>query len=408
MITNARLTSGAIVDITVDDDGIVAGVEPASRTSGTVAADGSIDADGLLVLPAPCEPHAHLDKALTAERVPNPAGDLMGAITAWRAAIDNGMCSFADVVDRARRAVELLVSNGVVAVRSHVDLRPSGDQIAVRALAAVREELADVVTMQIVALPHGEAGILNRQPMLDAIDAGVDLLGGCPHLEHDGAAVIDQLLGMAVDHGCGVDLHMDETLDPDVLWLPELARQVMSRNIDVAVTASHCVSLGMVDVDQQRAVAAAVAEAGVSVVALPQTNLYLQGRDMHQAMPRGLTAIEALVEAGATVCAGADNVADPFNLVGRSDPFETASLLVMAAHRSPERAWEMVSTNARRTMGLAPAGPTVGQVGDLLLVDAESVRDAIANAPGTRRTIRGGQLVARADQSRGLVSKDSR
>ena len=68
---------------------------------------------------------------------------------------------------------------------------------------------------------------------------------------------------------------------------------------------------------------------------LPQTNLFLQGRDHPVAMPRGLTAIAALREAGALVAAGADNVQDPFNLVGRSDPLETAALLVMAGHELP-------------------------------------------------------------------------
>ena len=38
--------------------------------------------DGLL-LPSMGEPHAHLDKALTADLVPNPGGDLRGAIDSW-------------------------------------------------------------------------------------------------------------------------------------------------------------------------------------------------------------------------------------------------------------------------------------------------------------------------------------
>ena len=53
----------------------------------TVAAT---DLAGMLLLPAMAEPHAHLDKALTAERVPNPTGDLAGAIDAWIAAAERG------------------------------------------------------------------------------------------------------------------------------------------------------------------------------------------------------------------------------------------------------------------------------------------------------------------------------
>ena len=71
------------------------------------------------------------------------------------------------------------------------------------------------------------------------------------------------------------------------------------------VVASHCVSLGMQNVDAQRATAEKLSEARVSVVALPQTNLFLQGRDMQSAMPRGLTAVKHLREAGVRVAAQA-------------------------------------------------------------------------------------------------------
>ena len=91
------------------------------------------------------------------------------------------------------------------------------------------------------------------------------------------------------------------------------------------MTASHCVSLGMQPVERAAGDAEAVAAAGIAVVALPATNLYLQGRDHQQAMPRGLTAVRALLDAGVTVAAGADNLQDPFNPMGRACPFETAA-----------------------------------------------------------------------------------
>ena len=53
--------------------------------------------------------------------------------------------------------------------------------------------------------------------------------------------------------------------------------------------------------------------------------------------PRGLTAVRALLDAGVRLGAGADNVRDPFNPVGRADAFETASLLVTVGHLPPTR-----------------------------------------------------------------------
>ncbi len=132
---------------------------------------------------------------------------------------------------------------------------------------------------------------------------------------------------------------------------------------------------------------------------LPQTNLFLQGRDDPTATPRGLTAVQALRDAGALVAAGADNVQDPFNLVGRSDPLETAALMVMAGHQLPDVAYDMVSANVRQAMGLPAVTFSVGDVFDAVAIDAPSVRGAIADAPMSRRVYRHGRLVAEATQT---------
>ncbi|MYE55685.1 MAG: cytosine deaminase, partial [Acidimicrobiaceae bacterium] len=80
VLRNARLVDGRNVDLRLDDSsGTIAGVTPAGSTAITGGAEVD-DLDGWLLLPAMAEPHAHLDKALTADEVPNPKGDLMGAI----------------------------------------------------------------------------------------------------------------------------------------------------------------------------------------------------------------------------------------------------------------------------------------------------------------------------------------
>ncbi len=135
-----------------------------------------------------------------------------------------------------------------------------------------------------------------------------------------------------------------------------------------SATASHCVSLSMQTEDVQKRVSATVAEAGVNVVALPQTNLFLQARGITTAPPRGLTATAALDAAGVNVCAGADNLQDPFCTVGRADALETAALMVMAGHDSPQLAYERVSTMARKAIGM-PAN------GDILAIRASTVRE---------------------------------
>ena len=181
------------------------------------------------------------------------------------------------------------------------------------------------------------------------------------------------MLDISQDAGLGVDFHVDETLDSSMLSLRDLAKQVINADFPYPVAASHCVSLGMQSENIQSEVSKLVAEANISVFTLPQTNLYLQGREQQAAMPRGLTALKALTDNGVLVAAGADNVRDPFNLMGRSDPFETSSLMVMAGHQSIENAFEMVSSNARKAMGLGSALLNVGDLADFVAVDAPSL-----------------------------------
>lgn len=396
-LTNAHTADGRLVDLSVVD-GLV---DEVLDHDPDVSRGEAVDLDGWLLLPAMAEPHAHLDKALTSERVPNPAGDLAGAIEAWVNAADQGMFTHDDIVERATAAMEKLIVSGVTAVRTHVNVGAASGIVAVRALQQARAAFDGILDVQLVALTNtpttGPDGAGNRGALDQAVEAGVDLVGGAPHLDPDGSAAIDHALEVAAAAGIGVDLHIDELLDPDVLLLRSLARKVIATGFAYPVAASHCVTLGMQTSATQASVAAEVAEAGISVFALPQTNLFLQGRNHPTGTPRGITAVRALRDAGATVAAGADNVQDPFNLVGRSDPLETAALLVMAAHQLPDDAYAMVSSEVRRAIGLAPAGVETGAAADLVAIDAPSIRGAIADAPMRRRVFRRGRLVATSD-----------
>ncbi len=402
MIRNARLGDGRVVDLEVDaSTGLISSVGAAGSET-TQDVGGDLDLGGWVVVPAMAEPHAHLDKALTADLVSNPAGDLRGAIDGWHEAAAAGKFSYEHTVERAKRAMEMLLIHGVTAVRTHVNVLEStgGDNVrAVKEAAAGFSGMLDVTTVALTASPMtGPESEGNRRALELAIEAGVDLVGGCPHHEPDAAAQIAVAFAAAMDAGLDVDFHTDETLDADMLTLREICRQRMENGFSGTVTASHCVSLGMNTPEMQEKISAEVAEADVAVVTLPQTNLFLQGREEPTATPRGLTAIKALQAAGVDVAAGADNVQDPFNLVGRSDPLETAALLVMAGHLSPEAAFEMVSNTSREVIGLRPVRFEVGDPADFVAIESESLREAIADAPMSRKVFKSGRLVASTTQ----------
>jgi cytosine deaminase len=349
------------------------------------------------LLPAPAEPHAHLDKAYSADVVANPAGDLGGAITAWLTHRPN--LRAAEIVDRARAAVETYVHHGVTAIRTHVDIGTDLGLQALYALRSVRASMVDMCQLQIVALianpVSGAAGADHRALLADAMATGADLVGGCPALDPDPSACIEACLAEAARHGVGVDLHIDEGLNPEPCTLLMLAQAVRHSGFPGSVTASHCVSLGMMETDRVRQIADEVAAAGIAVICLPQTNLYLQSRDRATATPRGLTAIRALRAAGVRVAAGGDNLQDPFNPLGRADPLETAALLVLAGHDRPDLAYDSVSRVSREVMGLPVGHIRPGDPAELLAIRAGSVREAIAVGNPDRIVIHAGRVIAR-------------
>ena len=390
LLTNATLEDGTTADVRICTGSIDAVV----TAGGLKPQDGepTRDLTGYVLLPAPVEPHAHLDKAFLAERFDNPTGDLMGAIHAMEA--NRHLITIPDTIERAERAVRLMAANGCTAIRTHADVTEENGLRSAEALVEVRHRTNDLVDLQIVALTGwpitGPEGADNRARLRAALEMGVDLVGGCPHLDADPAGANEAYLAVAAEYRRSVDLHTDETLNLDMLSLEDLAERVIASGFPHGVTASHCVSLGMQTFEVQRRVAEKVAAAGISVIALPQTNLYLQGRSHRTATPRGLTALVALIAAGVNVAAGADNLQDPFNLVGKGDPFETASLMVMAGHLLPVDAYAACSKAARTALGLAPNPVAAGAIADLVAVRAGSLREAVAFQPHDRIVLRGG------------------
>jgi len=404
LVRAALLPDGRLVDVAITGDTVT---RVAAAGTLHAAPERTLDLEGRLLLTAPAEPHAHLDKALSADAIQPPLGDLGSAIAAWSEHAET--MTVEDVADRARTQALAMLAAGTTAIRTHVDVLSAHGAATVdeatrgaRALVQVRAELAGLVDLELVALAGPHAPDEHVEAVLDL---GVDLVGGAPHLADDPTGDVDRLLAIARRRGLGVDLHADESLDGPVT-LDHYARAVRDWPRDRQYSAGHCVRLGTMSPERLAEVVADVLAADVGVISLPITNLYLQGWQHPVATPRGLTALRALLDAGVRVAAGADNVRDPFNPVGRSDALETASLLVTAGHLTPDEAYGLVSDGARSVMGLPVAGALPGARADFLAVDATSVTDAVANAPAGRHVVAAGRLVAVTEVRRRVAAAD--
>ena len=392
LFTNAQLIDGSIVDIATDN-GLIAWIGPTNKSP--VACNKNIDLHGYVLTSSFVEPHAHLDKAFLADRISNPSGDLMGAIRGLEAV--RTTITHEDLVERATRAVRLMSRNGVTSIRTHADTTISGGLSSVHALLEVKKNCEHFMDIQVAMLLEwpvtGTAGREHQALARDAVSAGIDVVGGCPHLDPDPRGAVEFLLGLAVESGLPLDLHADENMRQDSSDLENLADIVLRDNVSHQMNASHCVALSTrseTDIDR---IAAKVTDAGITVTALPQTNLFLQERGVSTHQARAITPIHRLQQAGVVVAAGADNLQDPFNLIGRADPLEIASLLMISAHVTADMAVQMISANAHQAVHGIKSTLAIGQPANFAAIPATNLRESIAMGPPDRIVVYGGVVI---------------
>ncbi len=310
--------------------------------------------------PAAVEPHAHLDKAFLAERIVNPTGDLMGAIEAMEA---NRHLLDVRRHHRAGRTGGAADGHQRVQRRPHPRRRHAGERAAQHRGACSRsrarrrrDRRRDRRAVRLAG--DGRRGSRpTGRCSARRLDAGADLVGGCPHLEGDGErrAATDVFLELATELGVGVDLHTDETLDPSG-GRARRARHGRARRVRPPGHRQPLREPRSTPRSTSSGRSPSSSPRPASTSSRSPTRTCSCRAAARAPMPRGLTAVAALRAAGVNVAAGADNLQDPFNPVGRACPFETAGLMIMAAHHLPAEAWRAVSTDVGTHSARTAAG----------------------------------------------------
>ncbi|GHD50825.1 hydrolase [Streptomyces mirabilis] len=373
LLRGARLTDGRTVDVRLGGGRIEAvGTAGSLATPSSGSRASKVDLDGYLLLPAPAEPHAHGDTALTAD------GD--------------GPLSYdtQEVQRRATEATLLQLGHGATALRSHVRV---GDVQGLDSLAAVlqaRRALRGLAELTAVAMPRvltGVAGADGLAILQDAVKMGASVVGGCPDADPDPTGYVEAVLELASEHGCPVDLHTDAS---DPARLARLA--AMAGGLRSGVTLGPCGGLGRLPSEVASRAAEQLAAAGVTVVCLPQGGC--GGVDR-----RGTAPVRMLRAAGVRIAAGSGALRDVSNPVGRGDPLEAAYLLASRHGLRPEDAYDAVSSGARAALGLPEVRVEAGFPAELLAVRGKRLAGALSLAY-SRIVVHRGRVVARTSAVR--------
>jgi cytosine/creatinine deaminase len=402
-----RGESPAPVDVRVDGDRISA-IRPAGELRPS-ADDVVLEAEGRLLSPPLVDPHVHLDAVLTVGQPRyNESGTLIEGILTW--AERKPSLTIADVKDRAREAILWEVGQGTGLIRSHVDVcDPS--LTALRALLELRNEMADVVDLRLIAFPQD--GIL-RYPggtdlMREAVRLGVDVIGGIPHYEltrDEGVESIHFMFDLARESGLPIDLHCDETDDDQSRFLEVVAARTIRDGMQGRVVAGHTTAMGSYNDAYAFKLIGILQQAGVTIVANPLDNVALQGRFDSYPKRRGMTRVKELDAAGVNVACGHDSIMDPWYPLGRGSMLDALSMLVhlgqMTGRTELFRAYEMVTTNAARAAEV-PWAVAAGMDANFVVFDCTDEAEAIRLRPAARWVVRNGAVVAETEPARTIV-----
>ena len=397
IIRNANLPDGRIgIDIGIKDGKIVA-----LEVALTAKAQKEIDASGYLVSPPFVDAHFHMDATLSLglPRL-NQSGTLLEGIALWGELKPH--LTVEAIKERALRYCDLAVARGLLAIRSHVDICDPR-LLAVDALLEVRKEVAPYLDLQLVAFPQD--GYLRTPEVAklleNALDRGVDVVGGIPHFERtmdEGKKSVEVLCRIAAERGLRVDMHCDESDDPNSRHIETLTAETVRHGLQDRVTGSHLTSMHSMDNYYVSKLLPLMAEAEMNVVSNPLINITLQGRHDTYPKRRGMTRVQEMMGIGIKVAFGHDCVMDPWYSLGSADMLEVASMGLHVAQltgvEQMESCFRAVTEIPAAILGLESYGLEKGCNADLVILQAADPIEALRLKATRLFVIRRGRIIS--------------
>jgi cytosine deaminase len=382
IVTNATTLTEDHVDVEIRDNQIHRIASAGEGDPEAFERDQRFDASGRLVTPPLVEIHTHLYSALTAGVGNwNQSGTLRESFEQWEQIQDS--LTKEDYKHRAQKIIEWLLAHGVTNIRSHLGIE---NRSAIEAMLEIREECTPTVGIQLVAFPHAFARDETKLERLESLSDRVDAIGGMPHGEPTrelGVAHVESIVDIADYHDLPLDVHIDETDDPNSRFTEVLAVNAAERDIGAQTTASHATAMHSYPNAYADKLIRLLADSGLSVVTNPLANSVLQGQYDDYPRRRGHTRIDELRDAGVTVGIGQDDIMDTAYLYGDGDPLTAAFVLAHFAHMNGrddvDALWEMLLHANPEIYGMDFTSNTLkeGSKGSLVVYDAVDPYDAL-------------------------------
>ncbi len=382
LLTNVRPMAGPMTDVLILDGRFAA--------PGTPAPEGieTIDGLGCILAPGLVEAHTHLDKSLLGlPWYKNEVGprliDKIDNERRVKVALD------IDPARQSERQAILSAAKGSTHIRSHVDVDTEHGLKGIEGVMATRDKLKDLIMIELVAFP--QSGLMIRSGTAELMDAamqaGCEVVGGLDPcgIDRDPKGQLDVVFGLAQRYGKPVDIHLHERGELGGFSMELIIERTAALGMQGKVTISHAFCLGMPD----RVCVAELTEQ----LAKNQIHIMTTG-------PSGTPcpAVKELRAAGVVVCSGSDGIRDTWGPYGNADMLERAMFLGQRNNlrRDDEVAiaFDICTHGGAAVMALDGYGIEPGCNADLVLLEGETLAEAVANRAPRPLVMKGGRVTA--------------
>lgn len=400
--TNCHIENNPEIKDIVVENGKIKEIIPHREYSSEIE---TIDLNGKLVIPPFVESHIHLDATHTAEKfhfLHSASGSLFDGISNW--AKIKAELTEESIYQNALTAVKQEVSHGVQFIRTHVDT-DSVNNRAIKALLKLKEDLKELVTIQLIAFPQDgiESHAGAKEKMKEACKLGVDGIGAIPHYEYSheyAVASLDFATSLAAENGLLVDVHCDETDDPSSVGLETLAVKAIEYSLYDRVTASHTTAMhSYSDAYMGRRIHGFI-DSKINFVANPLVNVSLQGKFDTFPKRRGITRVKELLEFGLNVSFGHDDIQDPWYPIGDGNLLEVLSmglhLTHMLSHEEIMNAYKLITYNGAKTLHIDDKnyGIKEGNPANFIVLNADNFYNVMINKSTVLYSVRNGKILS--------------
>ncbi len=367
---------GETVDLGVENGRIVA-------IERRLEADAEIyDGEGRLACAGLVETHIHLDKSRIIDRFPPETGRDISPVK--RVAPLKPGFTVEDVRARAERTLEQCLLHGTTRMRTQVEVDPG---IGMRGFAAVQSLASDyrwAIDIEICVFP--QEGLINYpgtdELLVEALRRGASVVGGAPRYDTDHAGQIRRIFALAREFDVDIDIHLDVGNTPEAMDIHLVCDLTEQYKRGGRVVVGHMAKLSTMPPSQARTVARRLADVGVAVTVLPATDLYLMGRDQDHNVRRGVADAHLLAAEGVNCSLSSNNILNPATPYGDCSLIRMANLYanVLQIEGAPRLrdCFAMLTERSARLMNLRDYGLSLGNPADIVIIDARSPEQAIA------------------------------